>query len=196
MDFESNWQAAMGGHLGYEGIANSSAAGGGGGGGKDPDESSYVAPKGYKPSTPDQRKRWNQFLDFLDKKGVGGSKDLDARDKALGKKYLEEYNKANPDSAIAEDFIPVAQYESYLIRRKNEFPGLTKEQGKRAFSGLSEAFRTRPISAVDSWLGSYTSKQYYPTFERVSNTAPKQSFGVSFEDYLKGAEALENPPSK
>lgn len=183
MDFESNWQNAMGGHLDYPQLAE--GPGGGGGAGAPDKGPSYDAPKGYKPSTADDRKKWNMFLDYLGKKGVGGSKDLDARDKSLGRKYLEEYNKENPDSAVSESFIPTAQYESYLIRKKNQFPGLSEQQAKYAFSNLSPAYRNREISAVDSWLGSATSKQYYPTFERVSANEKKQ-FGTSFEDYIAG----------
>lgn len=179
-DFESNWQNSMGGHLDYHEALNGPAGGGEG------DGPTYDAPKGYKPSTVDQRKRWNQFLDFLDKKGVGGSKDLDARDRSLGKKYLQEYNKTNPDAAVSEDFVPTAQYESYLIRKKNQFPGLSEDQSKYAFANLPAAYHNRPISSVDSWLGSATSKQYYPTFESRTKEG-KQDFGTSFEDYLKHA---------
>lgn len=171
----------MGGHLDYHENIDPQE-GGGGGGGKTEDPS---PPKDYKPSTPEERKKWNQFLDYLDKKGIAGSKDLDARDQSLGKKFLDEYNKTNPDAAVSENFIPKAQYESYLIRKKRQFPGMSDDQAKYAFDRLAPQFKNRPISAVDSWLGSATSKQYYPTFERLSKEG-KQQFGTSFEDYVKG----------
>lgn len=186
MEFESNWANAMGGHTDYaehiEPKSGPDGPEGPGGGGKTPE---YTAPKDYKPSTVDQRSKWNSFLDFLDKKGVGGSKDLDARDKSLGLKYLKEYNETHPDQAVSEDFIPTAQYESYLIRRKGEFPGMSSDQAKYAFSGLSPAYKSREISAVDNWLGSSTSKQYYPTFERHTSSGTT-NFGTSFEGYVKG----------
>ena len=185
--YESNWQTAMGGHLDYHQVANNAV---------DPlkedPADKYPAPKGYKPSTPQQRSNWNQFLDYLEKKGVGGSKDLDARDKSLGKKLLDEYNKANPDKAVSEEFIPIAQHESYLIRKKGQFAGMDEKQAKYAFHNLPEKFRNKEISPVDSWLGSVTSRQYYPTFERVSSSGPKQQFGTSFEDYVKGLDTQFN----
>lgn len=171
-DYSKNFKTSMMGHLDFkEG---------------DP-EDGYVAPKGYKPSTAIERNNWNQFLDYLGKNGVGGSTNLDARDKSLGLKYLHQYNEENPNSAIPEAFIPTAQYESYLIRRKNEFPGLTPTQSQYAFQNLSPQYRNRPISAVDNWLGSYTSKQYYPTFERLSKEG-KTQFGTSFENYVSGLD--------
>jgi hypothetical protein len=155
-----------------------------GGGG---DDKTYSPPSNYKPSTSDQRTRWNKFLDYLSTKGIGGSKDLDVRDKSLGLNYLKEYNKANPKDAVDEGFIPTAQYENYLIRRKNSFPGLNEKQNKDAFYGLSEAYKTKNISPVDSWLGSATSRQYYPTFQLASATGTKD-FGTSFEDFLKSIQ--------
>ena len=153
----------------------------GGGGG---DDKTYSPPSNYKPSTSDQRAKWNKFLDFLSSKGAGGSKDLDVRDKTLGLNYLKEYNKANPKDAVDESFIPTAQYENYLIRRKGSFPGLTDDQNKSAFAGLPDAYKNKNISPVDSWLGSATSRQFYPTF-KLGTTGGEKDFGTSFEDFLK-----------
>jgi hypothetical protein len=145
--------------------------------------SPLAAPNGYKPSNAQQRSNWNRFLDFMASKGLGGSTDLDKRDRTLGMDMLNEFNKNNPNFKVDPSFVPVAQYESHLIRRKGEFPGLKPEDAKYAFAKLSPQFKERPISAVDNWLGSQTSKQYYPNFERVSASG-KQSFGTSFEDYI------------
>jgi hypothetical protein len=183
-DFESNWKNAMGGHLDYHDSADPAGEEGNEGGGKE-GAAPVTAPKNYKPSSPDDRRKWNQFLDYLDKKGVGGSKDLDEKDQSLGKKYLDQYNKDNPKDAVPEDFIPKAQYENYLIRKKGSFPGLSDEQSKYAFGNLASAYKNKAISAVDSWLGSVTSKQYYPTYVR-GGAGGQQNFGTSFEDYLKG----------
>lgn len=183
--FDKNWEMAMGGHTDYHNQID--PEGGGEGGGKDAPSEAYTPPKGYKPSTADDRRKWNQFLDYLEKKGVGGSKDLDQRDKSLGKKLLTEYNKANPKDQVSENFIPTAQYESYLIRRKGQFPGLNEQQAKFAFGNLPANYKTKTISPVDSWLGSATSRQFYPTFERASKEGKKQ-FGTSFENYLQGVD--------
>ena len=142
----------------------------------------YVEPKGYKPSNVQQRNNWNNFLDYLDKNKIGGSEDLDKRDKTLGLDYLKKYNKENPNTAVDEGFIPTAQYESYLIRKKQTFPGLSEEQSKYAFSSLAPQFLNRPISPVDNWLGSYTSKQYYPNFERATKDGTIK-YNADFEGF-------------
>lgn len=160
-------------------------AGAGDGGGDDPNHSK---PSNYKPSTNEQRENWNLFLDYLEKKGVGGSKDLDARDKSLGLQYLKEFNEKNPKNKVDQEFIPVAQYESYLIRKKGEFPGLSDQQAKDAFGGLPVPYKVKPISNVDNWLGSAISRQFYPTFERGTPNGTVH-FGTSFETYLQAHNA-------
>lgn len=188
MDFDTNWKTAMDGHTSFGELANSAPPEGGG---KKPNaDKPYTAPKDYKPSTSGQRKNWNQFLDYLDQKKVGGSKDLDARDKGLGMKLLQQYNKEHPDAAVSQDFIPTVQYESYLMRRQNSFPGLTAEQGKYAFAKMGDKWANHPISPQDNWLGSYTSKQYYPTFERETKSG-RIPYGTNFEDYVSGVN-LQN----
>lgn len=156
----------------------------GGGGG---DDKTYAPPSNYKPSTSDQRTRWNKFLDYLSSKGVGGSRDLDVRDKTIGLNYLKEYNKSHPKEVVDEGFIPTAQYENYLIRRKNSFPGLTDDQNKKAFAPLPDAYKGKNISPVDNWLGSATSRQYYPTF-KLGTTKGEVDFGTNFEDFLKSIQ--------
>lgn len=156
----------------------------GGGGGKK-DASKVEAPKNYRPSTPEQRNNWNKFLDFMASKGMGGNPELDKRDKTRGLEILNEYNSLNPSAKVTPDFIPIAQYESHLIRRQQTFPGLQPEQSKYAFAKLAPQFLNKPLSPVDNWLGSYTSKQYYPTYERAEEGKPKISFGTDFETYTK-----------
>lgn len=180
---------------GYTGISTN----GGGGGEPDPTPKAILPPSNYKPSGPEQRQNWNRFLDFLKERGMAGNPELDKEDASLGMKLLEEYNKANPDSKVDAGFIPIAQYESYLIRKKGEFPGLTKEEAEYVFGNLKNQYKDRQISNVDSWLGSLTSTQYYPSYQRGASVnradgtnvpAAQYDFGVNFEDF---ARSLTNP---
>ena len=147
-----------------------------------------VAPKGYKPLSVQQRKDWNNFLDYLDKSGVGGSPELDKRDQSLGLKYLEQYRQANPQTTVNKDVIPLVQYEQNLLRKGNQFPGLKPEELAYIKKGLSPAYLNRPTSDVDSWLGSLTSKSYYPTGQRSTSQGAKYDFGVNFEDYVRSLQ--------
>lgn len=158
----------------------------------------YEPPASYVPSSPQQRRNWNQFLDYLESKGVAGSQELDNRDSSLGLQYLDEYNKDNPKAQVDKSFIPVSQYESWLIRKQHSFPTLTKDEATRAFNNFSPVYNQAPISGVDGWLGQLTSKQYYPafrsdeTFNRANGAQEKKSYdyGVNFEDYIR---ANSNP---
>lgn len=148
-----------------------------------------LPPKGYKPLSIQQRNDWNDFLDYLEKQGVGGSKDLDNRDTSLGLSHFNKYLKANPNSSITPDIIPSVQYEQQQLRRGNSFPTISDDTVFKQYQGqLSPQYRERPISDVDSWLGSLTSREYYPRAQRVltkGGTNTRYDFGVNFEDAIK-----------
>lgn len=144
------------------------------------------APKGYTPLTVQQRTDWNSFLDYLGKKGVGGSKDLDIRDKSLGLTYLKQFQKDNPATTVTPDLIPNVQYDQYLIRKGESFNGLTPDQMKYMRQGLNPAYLAREVSPVDNWLGSVTSKLYYPQARRGDNIGNSYFYGPDIESYVKG----------
>lgn len=154
------------------------------GGGEDP-KKKVEPPKGYAPLSVIQRKSWNDFLDYLQKEGVGGSTDLDKRDQTIGLKYLDKYNKENPDKSVDAAMIPYVQYEQYMLRKGDAFPGLKPEELNYVRHGLNPAYMARPISDVDSWLGSLTSRQYYPTARRGTSAGDQYDFGVDVESYVK-----------
>lgn len=143
------------------------------------------APQGYKPLNLVQRKNWNDFLDYLQKEGVGGSAKLDQRDQTLGLNYLNKYNKENPDKAIDPKLIDDIQYEQYQLRKGDSFAGLKPEELAYVRKGLQPAYLNRPISDVDNWLGSLTSREYYPSAHRGTNTEGSYDFGVDVESYVK-----------
>ena len=154
------------------------------GGGEEPKKKADP-PKDYKPLSVVQRKNWNDFLDYLQKEGVGGSKDLDKRDQTLGLTYLNKYNKENPDKAIDPGMIDDIQYDQYQLRKGDSFPGLKPEELNYVRKGLNPTYLSRPVSDVDSWLGSLTSREYYPTATRGKNTGEHYNFGVDMETYVK-----------
>lgn len=175
-DYSSNFAAILTGHLGID-----PEGGEGGKGGSTP-----TAPKNFKPLTAPERTEWNNFLNFLEKKGVGGSKDLDKKDQSLGLKYIDEYKKQNPDSFINKDAISRIQYDQFLLRKGDSYPTLNKEELQQLRSGLNPSFLARDVSDTDGWLGSITSKLYYPQARRGDNVGNHYNFGTDFESYVKG----------
>jgi hypothetical protein len=155
------------------------------------DGGKYPEPPNYKPLTVDQRTDWNNFLNYLDSKGVSGNKVLDARDKTLGLQYLDEYKKLNPKSTLSAETIPVVQYDQYMLRKGDRFGNFTSDELK-GWRESNKDFVNKPVSNVDSWLGSVTSKLYYPSASRVFNDGrPKQDFGTDIETYYRTGKAMD-----
>jgi hypothetical protein len=156
----------------------------GGGGGEKPIKP--MPPPNYTPLSVQQRNDWNAFLDYLANEKIGGSAELDKRDMSLGLTYLNKYKKINPKTTITPDLIPNVQYDQYLLRKGDSFNGLTPEQMKYMRNGLNPAYLAREVSPVDSWLGSITSKLYYPQARRGDNHGNSYNFGTDIESYVKG----------
>lgn len=72
------------------------------------------------PDNPDVRKikkDWNDFLSWMKSKGVQGKPELDKGD--LGNKYFKEYIKANPQTSLNENVIPIIRQEYIRLRDRN-----------------------------------------------------------------------------
>ena len=160
---------------------------GGTGGGDKP--APPAAPANYTPLKPEERQQWNDFLDYVDKQGLGGSTKLDARDQKLGLNLMQQYKKANPNFTLTPDDVQRVQYDQYLLRKGDSYPTLTQPQLQYVRSGLNPAYMQREVSQPDNWFGSLTSKEYYPIAQRASKDA-KYNFGTSVEDYVN---SLNNP---
>ncbi len=157
----------------------------GGGGGKEaPKKDVPQAPKNFAPLSVKQRTDWNGFLDYLEKNKVGGDPKLDARDQSLGMNYMNQYKKANPNFSITPEMIPNIQYDQYLLRKGESYPTLNQNQLSYVRNGLNPAYMARQVSPIDGWLGSITSRLYYP--QAIRKTAQGQiDFGNDIESYTK-----------
>jgi len=124
-------------------IDEAADAGGGGGGGNTP-----APPKGYVPTTPDQRSQWNGFLDYA------GKQNADLTDPKAQAALLTQYKKANPAFSITSEQIPGIQYEAYQIRKGDKFGNLGAKELGYIRQGLSPNF----INADTTNVG----KLYYP----------------------------------
>lgn len=133
----------------------------GGGGGE---KKKYKdAPEGYVPQTSEQRKKWNDYLDAVNKEG-GSNSDGG---------FLEKYNKENPDKAIDPKTVPFIQYEQKALRSGDSFPGMTDSQLKVFRQQLNPDYVKRD---VDSGI----SKAYYPTLKKGD-----VDYGTDIDGYVK-----------
>lgn len=158
-------------------------------GGEDPKTDAPLAPKNYKPLSVDERTQWNGFLDYLDKNKMGGNAALDKRDQSLGMNYFNKYKSANPNFTLTPDDIQRVQYDQYLLRKGDTFPTMKPEELAFVRNGLNPAYMKRDISQPDNWLGSLTSKEYYPQSQREKVNG-NVNFGTDIESYVK---SLNNP---
>jgi hypothetical protein len=143
-------------------------------------------PKGYKPTTKEQRRDWNDFLDYLQGQGVAGSKELDQPDKNIGKTHIEKYRKEHPETSVSEDIIPFVQYEQQAFRTGESFPGLSKEQLSVLRKQVNPDYLKRPTAEPGTPFNSVLSREYYPQFSKG-----EKSYGTDMEGYLKDFSTVE-----
>ena len=90
------------------------------------------------------RSAWNDYVDWLDKKGLKGHPSLDHDN--LSFKMIEEYRKENPDTPLTKDkIIPIQKeftnYRNYALKQVDEgkvalAPGTTKENFLKALTAI------------------------------------------------------------
>lgn len=164
-----------------------------GGSYSDDDKNKISPPENYKPLSVPQRAEWNSFLDYLHSKGVAGSKDLDVKDKSLGLSYLAQYQKENPKTTITPDMIQNVQYEQQQLRKGDKFGSFTPDELKE-WQAKNKDITSKEVSPVDNWLGSITSKLYYPQGSQVFTNSegkeikPKKDFGTDIESYYRATK--------
>jgi len=110
-----------------------------------------------------EKKDWNEYIDYLEKKGLKGSPELNkgAGEENVGRKVFKQYIKENPKSSLSLEKIPTIQ---------GYFEGLKKSGKERIESGKSkmaegqtkESFM-KGISKVDIYPGSKTTTYKFPT---------------------------------
>ena len=154
------------------------------------DKDKIVAPANYKqPLSVQTRNDWNDFLDYLDKKGVAGSKELDRGNGELGLAHLAQYQKENPKTSITPETIAQVQYEQAMLRKGDKFGSFTPkelEQYRNYDKQVSPAYWNRPVSPVDNILGSVTSKSFFPRNTMTFSDGRKPiDFGADIEGYYR-----------
>src|SRR6185312_6865089 len=124
------------------------------------------APKSSPKIDNNVRAAWNDYISWLDKKGLKGSPALDHND--LGGKMIDEYRKEHPDTPITREMVVPIQKEfsNYRNWAINQI-----ESGKGAYApGTNKDNFLKSLSVVDGIPGQMTTsysfpKSYMNTFE-------------------------------
>ena len=114
---------------------------------------------------------WNGFVQYVQKKGLKGSPELDKRDLNLSKKLFSEYSAANNAAYDYDTFVPqvqqhISDYRNKAIEQiktgKAQLPGYNNDP-KFDF----DANFMSGLSAVDGWAGSKTTSWQFPQEKMV-----------------------------
>lgn len=139
------------------------------------------APPPPPPLTLDEKNQWNGFVDYLKKRGVGGSAALDNRDTNMGQQLMEEYRKQNPHFTLGYDRVGDVQqdlqnYRQSLVQKYKANPAI--------IPGIKDESEIMGgLSPVDNWLGSKTSMQRYPGATLTQSDGSVQNFGLNQAAY-------------
>lgn len=104
------------------------------------------------------RQEWNNYVQWLDKKGLKGNPALDHDD--LGGKMIDEYRKENPDTPLTREMVVPIQkefsnYRNWVINQI--------ESGKGAYApGTNKENFLRALSIVDGIPGQRTTSFQFP----------------------------------
>jgi hypothetical protein len=110
----------------------------------------------------DLRTDWNNYVTWLEQKGVKGSPELDKNN--TGFKYLEEYRSANPNTLLTKEAIPKVQgylqeYRNWVIEsHKNK----TRPIEFKADPGKDYELFMPNLSKVDGYPGQFTTSYKFP----------------------------------
>ena len=154
-----------------------------------------IMPTGYKETTEDQRKAWNEYLGYLDGKGLLGKTILDygtAGGSTRGKDELKKYIKEKGIKNLSLGMVPFIQYEFKLMKSGKKGFGLSQNDFKKLtevlFHVIPNTIKTKGSDAdgnpgsitttcfYPSYNGSYDLKAYAAKFAKMSTDA--------FRDYL------------
>jgi len=109
--------------------------------------------------TPQQRKEWNAYVDYLEKKGYKGSPLLDKKDTGLATSLFNQFKKENPSVTLSLDHVKAVQseMENLATAARNFEARRNNPNAKNIMAGTSP---------VDGWPGSKTTSFKFPTMEK------------------------------
>lgn len=139
------------------------------------------------------RGAWNEYVKYLDGKGLKGHASLDKDD--FGGKMIDEYVKANPNSPINRDMIVPIQkeFQNYRKFRLDQI-----KSGVLKFDeGVDENNFMRALSIVDGIPGQRTTsfsfpEDYMKTYNEKDELLEKENKGYKGVNGKEEVEVAKN----
>jgi hypothetical protein len=116
-------------------------------------------PSEDKPVDNSVRIGWNNYLEWLDKKGLKGHPELDKGD--MGGKMIDMYKKEHPESPISREIIPTIQKE--FQRYKDWSLGQVKAGKASLAEGVTPENYMKDLSVIDGIPGQRTTSFSFPS---------------------------------
>jgi len=130
------------------------------------------------PLTPEQKARWNRFIDFVQEQKVNPAV-LDQRNKQVGLGLLQKFNMTFPKDALPLEIIP--QVQTDLQNYRTNLISQWKSGKIAPIEGVKTEADIMPnISPVDSWPGSKTLSSRFP----IAKTDTKD-YGTNVDQFDK-----------
>lgn len=146
-----------------------------------------VTPPGTDPTTPilsdDQKLEWNNYLSWLDKKGMRGKPELDKNN--MGNKLFNQYIKENPKTTLSVDLIPAIRSEYSKLRNsgiESILAGKISMEGKTGKDVDLNRFMSHIVanekSANPNYVGQHLTQTPFPGADIAKSSAPNVKLKV------------------
>jgi hypothetical protein len=113
---------------------------------------------------------WNNYLNWLEKKGKRGKEELDKGD--VGNVLFRQYIKENPSTSLSEKIIPGIRKE-YMALRDSAMKDI--KEGRISYKGAPETFMSHILknekSTNPNYVGQHLTQTFFPgaKIEKIEN---------------------------
>lgn len=136
--------------------------------------------------TPQQRKEWNAYVDYVEKRGYRNSPMLDRKETGLATSLFNDFKKENPNTTISLDHIASVQSEMQNLAKAAQ--AFEARRGNPNAPNIMQG-----TSKVDSWPGSKTTSFKFPDMNLIQqvNSVPVSNTNLGILDSnLKPTDSL------
>lgn len=133
--------------------------------------------------TDKQKMEWNNFISWLDKKGLKGKPELDKGN--VGNKMFEQYLKENPSSVLSKESIPVIRNEYLKLREaglNNILAGKAFLEGKSGKDADTSKFMRHIVenekTTNPNYVGQHLTQTPFPSMNIAQKGAPNVKLRV------------------
>ena len=143
--------------------------------------SKMMPPDESEPSiTNKERQDWNDYVNWLEKKGMKGNAELDKND--LGGKMIDLYRKENPSTSVSRNMIKPIQKE--FSKYRDWSLGEVKKGQAALGEGVTPENYMKALSIIDGIAGQRTTSFLFPS-KYMTTFVDGKNTGTVNEGFVK-----------